>query len=373
MKTHKHSRRLLAASVLTMLVGASGGAAIANGGPEVIAEGLNNPRQLAFTPGGTLYVAEAGTAGDEHCQVHPELGPMCLGLTGSLAKIGVEGEVDRVLSGLPSIGSETDVLGPGDIVFTGNHQFALTIGLGASPAFRTNFGPDGAMLGTLVSGDLRHLDGPGSLTQVADILGLEASENWDGTDIDSNPVGVARSGNGYVVADAGANAVVSTRKGGSAVGVLDPVPTTQPTTLPFPPFSLPAGFPADAVPTDVVMGPDGAWYVSQLVGFPFEPGSSKIWRIVPGSAPQAYASGLTNVTSLAFAEDGSLYAVQIAANGLLNGPVGSLVKITPGASTHTTVAGDLFAPYGVAIRGSSAYVTTCSVCAGGGTVIKVAL
>ena len=86
-----------------------------------------------------------------------------------------------------------------------------------------------------------------------------------------------------------------------------------------------------------------------------------------------YASGLTNLTDLAFAPDGSLYAVEIASTGLLNGPIGALVRITPGSSQHTTVVGDLFAPYGVALTGSTAYVSTCAVCTGGGEVIKVSL
>ena len=45
------------------------------------------------------------------------------------------------------------------------------------------------------------------------------------------------------------------------------------------------------------------------------------------------------MTSLAFAKDGTLYAVEIAANGLLSAPpgtlpVGALVKVQPGASAH---------------------------------------
>jgi pimeloyl-ACP methyl ester carboxylesterase len=66
-------------------------------------------------------------------------------------------------------------------------------------------------------------------------------------------------------------------------------------------------------------------------------------------------------------------AVEIASTGLLNGPIGALVRITPGASQHTTVAGDLFAPYGVALTDVAAYVTTCAVCVGGGEVIKIPL
>ncbi|MGB8380387.1 MAG: ScyD/ScyE family protein [Dermatophilaceae bacterium] len=369
MRQHLRASRLVGAGVLTLLVGISGsGAAIAATGPVVVASGLNSPRQLAFTPGGTLYVAEAGAAGPEgNCQEHPELGHVCFGLTGSVARVGLDGKVERVVTDLPSAGSATDVIGPSDIAFTGNHQFALTIGLGGSPEYRAGYGADAALLGTVVTGDLRANKGAGTVTKVFDVAGYEAAANPDGTDVDSNSVGITRSGNGWVVADAGGNDVVSTRGGGSTVGVLPPVPTTRPGG------GLPPGFPADAVPTDVVQGPDGAWYVSQLVGFPFEKGSSSIWRIVPGQTPQRWATGLTNVTSLAFADDGSLYAVQIASDGLLSGPVGALVKVTPGASTHAIVAGGLFAPYGVAIRGSAAYVTTGSVAVGNGQVVKIAL
>jgi hypothetical protein len=133
---------------------------------------------------------------------------------------------------------------------------------------------------------------------------IAAAEDPDGVGVDSNGVGIAKFGNGYLVADAGGNDVVSTRKGGSTVAVLAPVPHRAGDGASVPPFSLPAGFPAQAVPTDVVQGPDGAWYVSQLVGFPFEEGSSTIWRVLPGQQPTAYATGLTNVTSLAFASDG---------------------------------------------------------------------
>jgi hypothetical protein len=110
-----------------------------------------------------------------------------------------------------------------------------------------------------------------------------------------------------------------------------------------------------------------------LTGFPFQPGAAKIWRVVPGQAPTVYASGLTNVTDLAFGPNGSLYAVEIAANGLLNGPIGALVKITPGGSLHEIVVGGLFAPYGLAFANGAAYVSACTVCAGGGQVLKIPL
>jgi hypothetical protein len=36
----------------------------------------------------------------------------------------------------------------------------------------------------------------------------------------------------------------------------------------------------------VVVGPDGAYYVSQLTGFPFPVGAANVYRVVPGSAPR---------------------------------------------------------------------------------------
>ena len=123
----------------------------------------------------------------------------------------------------------------------------------------------------------------------------------------------------------------------------------------------------------MVRGPDGAYYVSQLTGFPFEKGDANIWRVVPGQAPTVYASGFTNLTDLAFAHDGSLYAVEIASNGLLVEPIGALVKVTPGGNQHETIAGGLFAPYGVALTKKSAYVSTCAICVGEGEVIRIPL
>ena len=369
MNSRTLTRRLAAASAVTLVAGmlTATPAHAAEVEVEVIASGLNNPRQLAFAPGGTLYVAEAGVRGDsENCSDHPELGTFCLEFTGSLARVGRGGDVKRVVTGLPSISNETETMGPFDIAFTGKHRFALTIGLGGDKAFRKGFGRDGALLGTVVTGNLRHHKGAGKVRKVFDALAFEAANNPDDTTIDSNPTGIVKSGRGYVFTDSGGNTLVSTRRGGSTLAIFDPVPTTQP-------GPVPVGFPADAVPTDVVVGPDGARYVSQLVGFPFEEGSSTIWRVVRGRDPEPYATGLTNVTSLAFAKDGTLYAVELASNGFLTGPVGALVKVVPGANSHETVAGGLSAPYGLAIRGDSAYVTTGSLVAADGRVIKIDL
>ena len=372
-------RRMAGVGVLAVAAGTAGMSSVTAQAspahshmPKVIASGLNSPRQLAFSPSGSLYVAEAGTTGNTACRPSP-LDPdggtqACVGLTGSVARIGSKGYVKRVVTGLPSVGSPADALGPADLVFTGNHTFALTMGLGGSPEFRASFGPKGKNLGKLLNVELKS-HGKARVTTIADLARFEAKKNPDGTDVDSDPTGLARAGKGFVFTDSGGNSINAVRKSHvSNVAVLPPVPTTKAA------LGLPVGFPADSVPTDVVKGPDGAWYVSQLVGFPFEKGSAAIWRIKPGHAPQKWATGLTNVTSLAFDKKGHLYAVEIASNGLASPPpIGALVRVRPHSTAPTVVTGGLFMPYGLALRGDYAYVTTHSTDAGGGQVVRIHL
>ena len=356
-------RRAIAAAATAAAATLVVAAAPAQAQGDVVASGLNNPRHLTFSPDGTLYVVEAGAGGSGPC-AEGELGLGCIGLSGSVTKVSMSGADTRVITGLPSIVTGEDAIGPADISFTGNKNYVLSVGLGGNPQYRAAFGPDGRLLGTLLEGRL----GRGAPTLLADVVANEAASNPDGTDVDSNPVGILRHGQSYYVADAGGNAVVKADHDGdfSTLAVLPPVATTRP-------GPVPVGFPADAVPTSVVRGPDGAYYISQLTGFPFEAGASSIWRVVPGSAPTRWATGLTNVTDLAFGEDGTLYAVEISAAGLLNGPIGALVSVPARSTSPTVVAGGLFAPYGVALRGGNAYVTTCSVCVGGGEVHRIPL
>lgn len=335
----------------------------------VVAQGLDNPRQLVVTPSGDVYVAEAGTGGSGPCHPGPE-GESCYGTTGAVTLAPRHGSQHRIVTGLPSMAGTdgSGAIGASDVQPIGEGQLLVLIGLGADPALRDTLPAAGARLGTL------QLVSPGGgLRTLADIAGYEAMTNPI-HDPDSNPVSLARDGGRFVVADAGGNTVVATDRHGSTstLAVFDDQLATAPPFLGLPPGTK---IPAQAVPTAAVKGPDGAWYVSQLTGFPFEPGLAKIYRLVPGQAPTVWASGLTNVTSLAFAPDGALYAVQIADAGLLAPglPMGSLLRITPGGSSHTTVAGPLPAPYGVSIGGGAAYVSTCAVCPGSGEVLRIPL
>ena len=328
------------------------------GPPTTIARGLDNPRQLSFTPSGDLLVAEAGAGGTSNCQTGPEGGTVCFGATGAVTKINSRGQQSRIISGLPSIadqGNGGQASGPSDVHAVGRH-ISVLIGLGGTPDLRATLPPPGEKMGTLIQTTRDY----NTFRTVADLAAFEAKRNPI-HDVDSNPVGLLYYCGNYVVADAGGNTVVNVNPGGRmrTLAVLeDPAPNVQ------------------AVPTSVAtVGFDGAYYISQLTGFPFQKGLANIYRLDRSGKRTVYASGLTNVTDLAF-KGQTLYAVQISTEGLLTGPIGSVVKVKPhGTATgdHTPVAAGLFAPYGIAIKGDSAYVTTGAVAAGAGEVIKIRL
>ena len=187
-------------------------------------------------------------------------------------------------------------------------------------------------MGTILQAHWRN----GNTTTLADIAAHEAATNPI-HDPDSNPVSILRQGSTYVMADAGGNTVVRANKQG-ATSTIAELPDQTATAPPF--LGLPPGtkIPAQAVPTSVAVGPDGAYYVSQLTGFPFEKGPAKIYRIGKDGSLSVHAQGLTNVTDLAFADDGTLYAVQISNDGLLNGPIGrwSRSSAAPRRSSQAT-------------------------------------
>jgi hypothetical protein len=351
------------------------------GAPKVVASDLDNPRQLSFTRSGDLYVAESGEGGSGPCLTGPEGDTVCFGTTGAITKISSRGRQSRVITGLPSIAGEgtgAQAIGPSDVAATGR-SLSVLIGLGANPADRAGLPTAGQLMGTLV--ETKH--GYRGLRTIADLAAWEA-ENDPVEEPDSNPVGMVVDRGRYVVADAGGNTVLSVKRSGQ-IRLVAEFPTTRrterPPFIPPPPPPEPDDgmMPFQEVPTSVAArGHDGAYYVSQLTGFPFPPGQANIYRVDPRTGQTTvYASGLTNVTDLAF-KGRSLYAVQLSTAGLLTvppgqSPTGSLVKVTPGGSTHTTVAGDLDAPYGIAIKGHHAYVTVGAVAKDVGQVLRIRL
>lgn len=329
---------------------------------QVIAEGLNNPRGLGFDDAGALYVAEAGVGGNGLCIDGPE-GTICYGESGSLTKIFAGTQV-RVFTGLPSLSDPEGfaATGPHDVVARSDGSVEAVFGLGGTPDIRALFPGSAVFLGQLN----RISPNANVLRALVDLAAFEATANPDGGEPDSNPYGLAINGSKRIVADAGANALVEARLNG-----------TVRTLAVFPDRVVPSPFgpiPMQAVPTAVTKGPDGAYYVGQLTGFPFPVGGANVYRVpASGGTPQVFAGGFTNIIDIAFGSDGSLYVLEITANGLLsNDLTGALIRVHPDSSRETVASDGLVAPGGVAVGPDGAlYVSNFSIFPGAGQVVRI--
>jgi len=340
---------------------------------EVVATGLNNPRGIDVAPNGDVYVAEAGKGGNGPCFPGPEGGEVCFGATGAVTAIeNGDGEQHRVVTGLPSIADQTGAfaIGPSDVDFRGRRALA-TIGLGANPAVRAKLGAPGREMATVQTFTQR-----GAMTRLADIAPFEIATNPDGDQpgaaVDTNPNSVYYEGDGAVVADAGGNSLLHVDEDGkvSTLAVFPFVMVKAPAFLGLPPGTK---IPMQPVPTSVTRGPDGAYYVGQLTGFPFPTGRARVFRVVPGEDPEVYARGFTHITDLEFGDDGKLYVLQLSTRSLLdpNPGAGRLYRLD-GGGVHTEIArGHLEFSLGLAIEANHIYVSDRSISPGGGRVLHI--
>jgi hypothetical protein len=242
----------------------------------------------------------------------------------------------------------------------------------------------------------------GNVRQIADLYAFEAANNPHPTAVDSNPFDVeVLNGGEAIVADAGGNTLLTVDRSGHVDWIAafpdELVSTANLKSLagcPTPPAAfaficaLPAMMPAQSVSTSVAIGPDGAYYVGELKGFPAPTGESRIWRIEPGTlhaqcgssaACTVVADGFTSIVDLTFGPDNTLYVVELdeaswaAVEFPFDGTLGGTVNACDLATwTCTEVAADLPMPMAATTdRRGTVYVAINALVPGAAEVIAL--
>lgn len=326
----------------------------------VVASHLSAPKHLLYTARG-VYVDESGTGGPQgasNCVTAlgtsgPVKTPWCVGRTGAIAL--VTGTHTKVLDkGLASVIQEVsgEVSGPSAFTVSSGgkisvlYQDALVGATGANglpTAAARNFGT--FQISPRVRVDLARY--AATHPQAAATVGGTPGE----TVYDSDPYDVVAYRSGYAITDAAANALLYVTKSGH-ISLLARLPTQLETAPAGVLGSSPVPIHAQAVPTSVAVGPDGALYVGTLRGVPSLPGTAEIYRVARGHAPTVWASGLTSVTALAFDAKGRLLATELSTGGLLAPATtpGALVRISAnGKHVAKLPVSGLFDPTGVTV------------------------
>jgi hypothetical protein len=386
---------------------------------KVLATGLHNPRHVSIGSSHEILVAEAGQGGGLDCTTKvftgPEGGPNCIGLTGSIARIGKHGKVTRIVTGLPSMGDAQTTLdddndpatpdiivpgggrslGPSSVLRVGGHKIVATIGgPGPSGAGAIAAGNDITGLGTLMQFDTKKSRKHGSKGKkvkaklLADLYAFETANDPDGAisggtpGPDSDPTDVTKFDGGYAVADAGGNSVVTVkRKSVAALSVFAGVSVSPPAFL-----GLPDPFVAQSVPTAVIKYKDDAEgddtvLVTELTGFPFIPGAARIHRVDEHGNQTVFAGGFTNIMDIVRGKHGDLWVLSIDDDSLFppigpstDGAVYRLAK--NGTSTKLALpAGTLTEPGGIEFdkRSNSLLITNKGTHAVDGELLQIKL
>lgn len=316
-------------------------------GVYTVFRGLDGPRELQFISGRTLVVAESDT-----------------------------GEVTR--ANIFSDQSTTLVKGlvsPQGVDARGNKLYIAT---------GVSMGGGGG--GTLATAPRTG----GNASQLADLLEYELANNPDGqvqfvdgqpVDALSNPYFVHARMHDILVADAGANDVLSVDRFTGKVRTFF-VPPTIRSGVCKNADNNPGTTGCDSVPTGIAEGPDGRIYVSTLGAE--APNAARIYRLHPGTgAIERTYGGLTGATGVAVGDDGSIYVSELLFGvpegdgppppGFDPADVGRIHKIAPNGSRSIA---QVTMPAGLTFHRGDLYASAWSIAGflglqGRGEIVRV--
>jgi hypothetical protein len=354
-------------------LGVGTGSSLAASSPVPIAKGLANPRQIAFSPSGGLFVALAGS-GRYHakhpggCATDPEGGIACAGDTGGIERVVSPGSASagagrRVQFGLFSI---ADKGGPGD------PAGSAAVGLDA-----VSFAPNGTEWGIITAappsalkglpssvkngvGHLVRISSGGTVHPVVNVANFSLKHPTNGHSPDTDPYGVLAFNDRVYVADAAADTLLEwTAKGGLRIIHAFPHRNGDGSDGSF-----------DTVPTSIAT--DGKHlFVGTLASF--IPGQAKVYELTMGGKVVKTYAGFSQVTSTAVDEHGNIYVTEIfggqeAPFDSAGKPNGLVVEAhTNGKRTSKRVP----LPGGIAARNGHLYVSVFSITRDQGAVWRL--
>jgi hypothetical protein len=339
-----HKQYLFATPILAFFT------AVASGQITTVATGLNNPRGLAFGPGGILYVGEAGLgAGNGSGGVG-----LGLGFTGSVSEVrdvsSANPTYQRIITGLASNADSGGVTGPDGVSPLGNGDIHIIISESTEKILADDPNADppaanqlGRLLKSSQSGDWKVVADVGDFNYEWSAQNKDAPWAPAGQFPDANPYAVLSVPSHQYVADAGSNTIDEVSQNGSIrvmAFVPNPLVNLGGRVIPV----------ADSVPTCVAQGPDGYLYVGTLAfGAYFASGhtaQSKVYRFNPAlwnavlTDSDVWASGFYPITGCGFGP-GGFYVTEYFTTS--SGAPGALINIAlnhdGSAGARTTMGG----------------------------------
>jgi hypothetical protein len=321
--------------------------------PMVVADHLNNPRQLAVGPHGSLFVAEAG-AGGPHCGAPGETGsPFCLGTTSSIIRIATPwkpGATTVIADGLPSGGNP-------------DGSFAIgTNGVGVGghgKVYAVNSASDGPPGPTSPAGKLFRVKNH-KIQIIADLAKYELTHDPDGQGPDSDVYSVLTQKTRVLVADAAGNDVLAVSKKGT-ISTFHVFPNIRTGACASMPPEAPGREPGcDFVPTALAAGPHGSVFVTGLAAE--VPGEGRVVQLAWNGSVMHEWSGFTTPVGVVAAPGGGFFVSELLANLNPTAPnppqVGLVTRVGPGGARSSRV---IPLPAGLAIIHGSLYVSVYSI------------
>jgi plastocyanin/sugar lactone lactonase YvrE len=277
---------------------------------EVYADGLFNPKGMAFGPDDLLYITESGKPGVVLVPLPAAYGDAPLGDTGRISVLK-DGERTDVVTGLPNMGlyGGTEILGPTALTVVNGRLFYVP-GLHLTELPR---------LYELVDGKLE------AFAEVGKFNEENPPPPSNGDAAIGNPYDMVTIGEDIYITDGNFNRVLKVGMDGS--------------------IRIFAAYENSPVTTGAAADKEGNLYIAQFSPAPYFEGSSTVDRISPsGQIEVGYISNLTNAIEIAFDSGGIMYVLQFASafnpEKLVYKPGGGkLLRVLQDRSTEEVVTG----------------------------------